>query len=94
MSYTKPHKSVSSQTIARWLTEVLKSTGVDTDKYKAHITRAASTSAASRGDIHVPVAAILEPAGWANERTIRCFYNKPKDTKRSFPQAITRLARR
>lgn len=90
ISYKKPHKCVSSQTIARWLKDVLKTAGIDTDKYRAHSTRAASTSAANRGD--VPVASILEQAGWASERTFRRFYNKPKDAKTSFSQAITHSA--
>ena len=90
ISYKKPHKRVSSQTIARWLKEVLTSAGINTDKYKAHSTRAASTSAATRGD--VPVTAVLEQAGWSNERTFRRFYNKPKDAKMSFSQAVTRVA--
>ena len=90
ISYKKPHKCVSSQTIARWLKEILKSAGIDTDKYKAHSTRAASTSAANRGE--VPVASILEQAGWASERTFRRFYNKPQENRTSFSKVVTHAA--
>ena len=86
ISYKKPHKRVSSQTISRWLKYVMSSAGIDTAKYKAHSTRAASTSAANNSDL--PVSAILSQAGWSNEKTFRNFYNKPVDGGRTFSQAI------
>ena len=90
ISYRRPHNSVTTQTIARWLKELLKSAGIDTDKYKAHSTRAASTSAAKSSDL--PVTAILEQAGWSNERTFRTFYNKPRDNRMSFTEAVIKPA--
>ena len=46
ISYRKPHEPVGKQTISRWLCKVLHQAGVDTSLYKAHSTRAASSSAA------------------------------------------------
>jgi len=50
ISYKKPHKAVSSQTISRWLKSVLNDCGVRTDIFATHSTRHASTLlAASKG---------------------------------------------
>jgi len=46
ISYRRPHGPVSSATISRWIKENLADAGVDTDVFKAHSTRSASTSAA------------------------------------------------
>ena len=62
------------------------SAGIDTAKYKAHSTRAASTSAAKDSDLIV--AAILNQAVWSNEKTFSKFYNKPMDGGRTFSQAV------
>lgn len=75
ISHTKPHKEVSSQTISRWIKEALSAAGIDTVKYKAHSTRAAAVSAASRAN--VPVSCILKQAGWSSEKTFQRFYHKP-----------------
>ena len=48
ISFCKPHKSVSSDTVSRWMKSVMTAAGVDTTRYKSHSTRAASTSAAAR----------------------------------------------
>ena len=78
ISYVKPHKRVSKQTISRWIKEVMKSAGIDTDNFKPHSTRAAATSAAARCE--VPIADILNKAGWKNEKTFQKYYRKPLQT--------------
>ena len=75
VSFRKPHTRVSSQTISRWIKDVMVEAGIDTSVYKAHSTRAAATSAASRADL--PVSDILAKAGWSNEKTFKTFYHKP-----------------
>lgn len=75
ISFRRPHAKVTSQTISRWIKDVMTAAGIDTSKYKAHSTRAAATSAAHRADL--PVSFILEKAGWTNEKTFRKFYSKP-----------------
>ena len=46
VSYQKPHKAISKDTVAQWLKEELKLAGIDTSIFGAHSTRATSTSAA------------------------------------------------
>lgn len=46
ISYSKPHKAVSPDTISRWIKATLVDAGIDTSKDSAHTTRLASTSAA------------------------------------------------
>lgn len=73
ISYQKPHKPVSTNTIARWLKNVMAKAGIDTSVYKAHSMRAAVTSAAKK----VPIDTILSTASWSSESTFAWFYDKP-----------------
>ena len=50
ISFSKPHRKVSRDTITRWIKTVLCKAGIDTKVFKAHSTRAAAVSAAKRGD--------------------------------------------
>ena len=74
ISFCKPHKSVSTDTVSRWIKSVMTAAGVDTTRYKSHSTRAASTLAAARAG--VPVDNILSCAGWSNCETFARFYKK------------------
>ncbi len=80
ISFRKPHEKVSKDTIARWVKTVMKDAGVDTDIFKPHSTRAASTSAASRGNL--PVDTVLAAGGWASEKNFQMYYNKPVQTSK------------
>ena len=42
ISYLKPHKAVSKQTISRWIKKVMFEAGIDTNVFKSHSTRAAA----------------------------------------------------
>ena len=46
IAHCKPHKPVTSSTIARWLKEIMKEAGLDTSIFKAHSCRGAAVSAA------------------------------------------------
>ena len=72
----KPHKPVSSSTVARWLKTVLNNAGIDTSIFKAHSVRSAATSSASEAG--VTTATILDAADWATETVFQRFYYKPK----------------
>lgn len=72
ISFTKPHKSVSKETIGRWIRIMLKRSNIDIMTYGAHSTCAASTSAVFK---NMCVNEILKSAGWTNERTFAKFYN-------------------
>ena len=72
ISFTKPHKPVSKDTIARWIKLMLQRSNIDIQTYGAHSTRAASTSAACK---QLSVNDILKSAGWTNEKTFAKFYH-------------------
>ena len=73
--HRRPHGPASKDTIARWLKQVLKESGVDTSVYSAHSYRGASTSAAAR--VSVPIQKILDRGQWASEDTWRNHYDLP-----------------
>lgn len=82
ISYSKPHKSVSTVTISRWLKTTLQQAGIDTSKYSAHSTRSASTSAAKVNSVSVDT--IMKSAGWTQESTFAKYYNKPVVAQNNF----------
>lgn len=74
ISYIKPHKPVSRDTIARWIKTVLKISGVDTSKFTAGSVRPAAASKAKTSA--VPIHYIMDKAGWSREATFAKFYDK------------------
>ena len=72
ISFIKPHKAVSTATVARWIKSVLSAAGIDTSVFKPHSVRgAAVTHKYVQG---VPVADILRMADWSNANTFRKYY--------------------
>ncbi|XP_068671322.1 uncharacterized protein [Montipora foliosa] len=90
VSYTKPHKAVSRDTIGRWVKTVLSSAGIDTKKFKPHSTRAAAVSAASNASVSLDE--ILKTVGWSSESTFGKFYNKPVLRESRFPSSVLETA--
>ena len=77
---TPPFSVASKATIARWTKETLAKAGIDTNLFKAHSIRGASTS--KLNSLHVSVTEIMQKASWKCESTFQKFYNKtlmPKD---------------
>ena len=74
LSYVKPCKLVSRDTISRWVKVVLQCSGIDVTNFKPHSTRSASTSKAKLND--VPLSDILDRARWKSESTFAKFYDK------------------
>ena len=72
IAHCKPHKPVTSSTIARWLKEIMKEAGIDTSIFKAHSCRGAAVSAAK--DHGVAVADIMKTADWSREITFTRYY--------------------
>ena len=70
----KTFKEISTSTVARWLKEILKRSGIDNLVFSAHSYRSASTSAAFAGGVHL--SEILETANWANAKTFYTFYKR------------------
>lgn len=75
ISFNKPHKKVSRETIRRWIKQVMILAGIDVQIFKPHSTRAASTSAATKAD--EPISEILKVAAWKTDCTSSEYYNKP-----------------
>ena len=86
VSLNKPHKTVTKQTISRWILCVLKSAGIDVNKYSSHSTRGASVSKAMSRN--VPIDEILKTGGWKNVNTFTKFYNLPINTEFEFVKSI------
>ena len=76
VSYQKPHRPVSKNTVSRWLKHELKLAGIDTSTFGAHSTRAASTSAAKLKAQKLSITTIMDGDGWSFENTFMKYYNK------------------
>lgn len=74
ISFHKPHKAVSRNTVSRWIKTVLRESGIDVDTFKAHSTRAASCSNAKKNLVSIDE--IMKTAGWANAKTFSKYYDK------------------
>ena len=81
----KPHKAVSSSTVARWLKSLLEASGVDVSIFSAHSVRGASSSAAA--SVGISTSDILKAAGWSSESTFQRFYYRSTENP-SFGRAV------
>jgi hypothetical protein len=86
ISYVRPHKLVSRDTISRWIRSTMVSTGIDVSKFSPHSTRMAATSKGKAAS--VPMDEILQTAGWSSSRCFDRFYNKPVLDEGSFALAV------
>lgn len=86
LSYNKPHKEVSKDTVARWIKIIISRAGIDTKQFSAHSVRSAATSKAKQNS--VPIVNILEKAGWSNVKTFARFYDKQIITEDKFVTGI------
>ena len=85
LNHQKPHHPIIKHTLARWLRDILNKSGVDTELFRVHSTRTASTSAAARCGL--PVEVIMKAAGWSVVSTFTRFYThtkRKKSTKAEF----------
>ncbi|XP_076236334.1 uncharacterized protein LOC143180473 [Calliopsis andreniformis] len=74
ISYKKPFKAVSSQSLSRWIKNILEKSGINTNVFTAYSTRHAATSAANRSGINIDL--IRKTAGWtAKSKAFANFYN-------------------
>lgn len=87
LTYKKPHKPASSQSISRWIKQLLAESGVDVEKFSAHSTRHASTSTALAAGLSVDV--IRKTAGWTSTSTAFArFYNRPIESEGVFAKTV------
>ncbi|KAJ8909370.1 hypothetical protein NQ315_008936 [Exocentrus adspersus] len=90
ISTKKPYVQATKQTLSRWVREMLKMAGIDTQVFKPHSTRHSSTSAALRQGM--PVETICKTAGWtARSSTFAKYYNRPLSTATTFANNILSL---
>ena len=79
LSFVNPHKEVVKSTISGWIKFVLSQVGIDTNIFKAHSTRSASTSKVG-SKVHstggLSIQDILDRGNWSNSSTWQTFYNK------------------
>ena len=74
LSYVKPHAPLSSQSIARWIKEIIELSGINATVFKAHSVRgAASSKACTKG---LSVKDILLKGNWSRESTWQKFYHR------------------
>lgn len=90
LSYAKPHKEVSKETIARWIRIILTQSGIDTKMFGSHSVRSAVTSKANANS--VPLDIILKKAGWSRQKTFAKFYKKDIETEDKFVSGIFRTS--
>lgn len=75
LAIKKPHNSVGTQTLSRWLKHTLSECGIDASLFSAHSTRHAATSRAR--SLGVSVDTIRNTAGWSGRsQTFARFYQR------------------
>lgn len=75
ISIRRPHKSITSQTLSRWIKSTLNSCGIDVSIFTAHSTRHAATSKAHGLGVNLDI--IRKTAGWSDSSlTFGKFYNR------------------
>ena len=79
VAISKPHKAVSSSTVARWIKSLLEASGIDVSIFSAHSVRGASSSAAASTGIST--AEILKAANWSSESVFQRFYYRSTDNQ-------------
>lgn len=93
ISFRKPYKAVSTQTLSRWLKTVLSQSGINIEDFTAYSTRHAATSAAKRHGVSMDI--IRKTAGWTKDsETFARFYERElvaEDTQ--FAKAVFNMYR-
>ena len=74
ITYGKPHKPVSRDSVGRWIINELTNAGVDTTVFKPRSCRSASANKAKVNG--VPTSVILEKGYWKRESTFKKFITK------------------
>ena len=86
ISFIKPHKNVTKDTIARWIRTVLHMSGVNIAKYSAGSVRLAAASKDKA--MAVPITHIMAKAGWSRETTFAKYYDKETVSECVFQEAV------
>ena len=90
VSYIKPHKRVTTSTIARWIKFILVRAKLDMSIFTPYSTRSAATSKVAT---NIQTSTILRTVGWSNEKTFARFYKKKIVKEGIFAKAVLRSSR-
>ncbi|XP_045131683.1 uncharacterized protein LOC123516453 isoform X1 [Portunus trituberculatus] len=86
LSFIKPHKAVTRDTIARWLRKMLDRSGIGTTRFTVGSVRA--TAASKAKVMAVPINCIMAKAGWTRASNFAKFYDRHVGTTDPFQDAI------
>lgn len=87
LTYKRPHKPATAQSISRWIKQVLGASGVDVSTFSAHSTRHAATSAARAAGLSLDT--IRKAAGWTStSQSFAKFYHRPIVDESNFARSI------
>lgn len=89
LTFKKPHKEATSQSISRWIKQVMKDSGIDISIFSSHSTRHAASSQALR--VGISTDSILKAVGWSpNSSIFANHYNRPihNDPQIDFARSI------
>lgn len=87
LTYKRPHKPATAQSISRWIKQVLGASGVDVSTFSAHSTRHASTSAARASGLSMDT--IRKAAGWTStSQSFAKFYHRPIVVEGNFARSV------
>jgi len=89
LSIIEPHHPITSKTMARWLLELLKMSGLNTENFTAHSFRSAGSSKAA--SLGVSLRDILKQGHWTNENVWQKHYNKAIIDKSTFQNYILKI---
>ncbi|KYN22386.1 hypothetical protein ALC57_05220 [Trachymyrmex cornetzi] len=64
ISWKKPHRSITTQSLSRWIKDTLQESGMNTSIFTAYSTRHAATSAAKRKGVNIDL--IRKTASWSS----------------------------
>lgn len=87
LTYRKPHRVATTQSVSRWIKSVMAKSGIDVTIFGSHSTRHASTSAAARRGVDIET--IRKAANWTPKSSVFArFYNRPVVKDMSVARAI------
>ena len=92
ISFIKPHKQLSRDTIRRWLKTMMKIAGIDIEIYGAYSTRSASVSKAA--NLNISMEQIMQTAGWTRQSTFEKFYHKEVVELQNYEDVLLNLDNR
>lgn len=93
LTYKKPYHPAGTQTISRWVKDIMEKSGIDTLSYSGYSVKHASVSSAKRKGVNVEV--IRQTAGWSEKsNTFGKFYNRPlRDTENNFLSSVLNISK-